>query len=206
MGFLRRQVRRFARRLLEIAFEAPFEDIKRPRMVYDGWSNPDGGKPSGTRLSDTVFLYQKERITIGDHVFVWHNTILDGTGGLVIEEGCQIGAHVGIFTHSSHVSIRVVPPSADASSYHNAFVVKPVRIGKHTFIASGATVLAGVTIGRGCIIGAGSVVASDVPDFTVVMGNPGTVTGDSRTMDKLALRRSGDPALEAWYRTWQEAP
>lgn len=206
MGFLHRQVRWFARRLLEIAFESPFEDIKRGKMVYGGWTNPDGNRCPGTRLSDTVFLYQREKISLGDDVFVWHNTILDGTGGLRIDDGCQIGAHVGIFTHSSHVSIRVVPPAADASNYKNAFIVKPVHIGKHTFVASGATVLAGVTIGKGCIIGAGAVVASDVPDFAVVMGNPGTVTGDTRTMDKLALRRSADPALDAWYRTWQETP
>jgi hypothetical protein len=32
-----------------------------------------------------------------------------------------------------------------------------------------------VTIGRGAVIGAGAVVAKDVPDYAVVVGNPGKV-------------------------------
>ena len=36
-------------------------------------------------------------------------------------------------------------------------------------------ILPGVTIGRGCVVGAGSVVTKNVPDFTVVAGNPARV-------------------------------
>jgi maltose O-acetyltransferase len=32
-----------------------------------------------------------------------------------------------------------------------------------------------VTIGQGCIVGAGSVVAGDLPDYTVAVGNPAKV-------------------------------
>lgn len=206
MGFLRRQARRAVRKLLEIAYDAPFEDIKRPRMVYDQWVNPDGSRPTGTRLSDTVYVFRRERIVLGNDVFVWHNTILDGTAGLVIEDGCQIGAHVGIFTHSSHVSIRVIPPTDDAESHPHAFIAKPTRIGRHTFIASGATILAGANIGKGCIVGAGAVVTSDLPDFSVFSGNPGAIAGDSRIMDKLALHWIADPRIQEWYRSWQERP
>lgn len=34
------------------------------------------------------------------------------------------------------------------------------------------TILPGVTIGKNAVIGAGSVVTHDVPDNTVVVGNP----------------------------------
>jgi maltose O-acetyltransferase len=39
----------------------------------------------------------------------------------------------------------------------------------------GTCVLPGVTIGEGCVVGAGSVVATDLPDFTVSVGNPARV-------------------------------
>jgi acetyltransferase-like isoleucine patch superfamily enzyme len=42
-------------------------------------------------------------------------------------------------------------------------------------VGSGATILCGVTIGEGATVGAGSVVTKDVPDGTVVAGNPARV-------------------------------
>ncbi len=42
-------------------------------------------------------------------------------------------------------------------------------------IGSNATILCGLTIGEGAIVGAGSVVTHDVPDWTVVAGNPARI-------------------------------
>jgi acetyltransferase-like isoleucine patch superfamily enzyme len=63
--------------------------------------------------------------------------------------------------------------------------VKPVRIGFGTFVGVNAIILPGVQIGRCCIIGAGAVVTKSVPDFSVVTGNPGQITGDVRTQRKV---------------------
>ncbi len=45
-------------------------------------------------------------------------------------------------------------------------------IGNDVWIGTGATILPGVTIGDGAIIGAKAVVASDVPPYSVALGNP----------------------------------
>jgi acetyltransferase-like isoleucine patch superfamily enzyme len=42
-------------------------------------------------------------------------------------------------------------------------------------IGSSATILCGVTVGRKAIVGAGSVVTKDVPEKTVVAGNPARI-------------------------------
>ena len=44
----------------------------------------------------------------------------------------------------------------------------------------GSIVLPGVTIGEGCVVGAGSVVAKDLPDFAIAVGNPAKVIRDRR--------------------------
>ena len=47
-------------------------------------------------------------------------------------------------------------------------------------IGSNATIMAGTTIGKNSLIGAGSVVLNDVPDFSIVAGNPAKLIGDKR--------------------------
>ena len=47
-----------------------------------------------------------------------------------------------------------------------------VEIGSNVFIGYGCIILPGVKIGNKVIIGAGTVVSKDIPDNTVVVGNP----------------------------------
>jgi len=49
---------------------------------------------------------------------------------------------------------------------------EPTLVKRRAAIGSNATILCGVTIGEEAMIGAGSVVTQDVPDRTVVAGNP----------------------------------
>ncbi len=52
---------------------------------------------------------------------------------------------------------------------------KPIVIKDDAWIGMNAIILKGVTIGQGAIVGAGSVVTKDVPDWTIVAGNPAIV-------------------------------
>ena len=48
-------------------------------------------------------------------------------------------------------------------------------IGNDVWIGQNVTFLPGVNVGDGCIIGANSVVASDIPPYSIVVGNPARV-------------------------------
>ena len=65
---------------------------------------------------------------------------------------------------------------------------KQTVIGNDVWIGNRALILQGVKIGNGAVIGAGSVVTKDVPDYTIVAGNPAREIRkrfDEDTIDKL---------------------
>lgn len=64
-----------------------------------------------------------------------------------------------------------------------------VSVGEHSFIGARASLLPNTVIGKGCIIGACSVVKGNVPDFSIVVGNPGKIVGDTREWADRKLRR-----------------
>ena len=49
------------------------------------------------------------------------------------------------------------------------------QIGDETWIGIHASIIGPVKIGKHCVIGANSVVTHDIPDYSVVVGNPGKI-------------------------------
>jgi acetyltransferase-like isoleucine patch superfamily enzyme len=154
-------------------------------MIY-GYDDPvSGAFRKYTRISSGATIMSPERLSIGDHVWVWHYSILDATEGLSIGEGTQVGAWVGIFTHGSENSIRLLGkkfvdiPNRERPGYTRG----SVSIGPYTFIGAGSVVLPGVKIGKGCLVAAMSLVTRDVPDYAIVKGQPAKVVGDTRDLD-----------------------
>ncbi len=88
---------------------------------------------------------------------------------VTIGDRCLIGADVKIFDTDFHPHApdnrRYTVPDWDTIS-------KPVSIGRDVFLGTGAIICKGVCIGDGAIVAAGSIVVSDVPENTVVAGNP----------------------------------
>lgn len=90
-----------------------------------------------------------------------------------INAGTLIGEHVIVNTNASvdhncklanfvHVSPQVG-------------LAGNVEVGEGTHIGIGAVIIQGIKIGKWAIIGAGTVVIKDVPDYAVVVGNPGKI-------------------------------
>jgi len=52
---------------------------------------------------------------------------------------------------------------------------KRVKIGSNVWIGSNVTILPSVEIGDGAVVGAGSVVTKNVPEYSIVAGNPAKV-------------------------------
>ena len=71
--------------------------------------------------------------------------------------------------------VKITTVDHDLSDRHNLFHFKKVTLRENAWICMGAIICPGVTIGRNAVVAAGAVVTKDVPDNTVVGGNPARV-------------------------------
>lgn len=65
---------------------------------------------------------------------------------------------------------------------------KLIHIHDETWIGANVFVSAGVTIGKHCVVAGGSVVTKDVPDYSIVVGNPARVIKSYRAETGLWVR------------------
>jgi acetyltransferase-like isoleucine patch superfamily enzyme len=161
--------------------------FSRPFMVYGYRSKFDGSFKKFTRISSSAIILNPENLDIADNVWVWHYSIIDASNKVSIGEGCQIGAWVGIFTHSSHIAIRLYGDDSYIKTEQHeriGYLKGQVSIGAYTFVGAKASIMPNVTIGKGCLIAAGTLVNKSVPDFSIVVGNPGVIKGSTKDLDK----------------------
>ena len=110
-------------------------------------------------------------LKLADGVAIGWFAELDARGGIIIEHDTNISSHVKMITGSHDI---------DDPNYTADF--RPIHIGHHCWIGTGAMVLQGVNIGNGAVVAAGAVVTKDVPAYTVVGGIPAKVIRE-RTQD-----------------------
>jgi UDP-2-acetamido-3-amino-2,3-dideoxy-glucuronate N-acetyltransferase len=144
--------------------------------------------------------YIDDGCTIGDDTKIWHFTHV--MSGARIGARCNVGQNVvispdvvignnvkvqnnvsvytgviledDVFCGPSMVFTNVVNPRSHISrkdEYRQTLVKRGASLGANS------TILCGHTIGAYAFIGAGSVVTKDVPDYALVVGNPGRVVG-----------------------------
>lgn len=108
-------------------------------------------------------------ITIGDEVVIGPNcTILDPCR-IMIGRRTIIGPNVSIFGNT------VLTDSRSQKGNQATAVGREVHIEEDVYIGGNSTILPGVRIGKGSTVGAGSVVTRDVPNITIVFGNPAKI-------------------------------
>lgn len=137
------------------------------------------GNVVGSRLQTGHFVLIREQNIIGNNVSIGsytniehHVTIEDDArihSGVFIPEfchlkkGCWIGPKV-CFTNAKYPRGERVKDE-----------LKGATVGENAKIGANVTILPGIIIGKNALVGSGSVVTKNVPENTVVAGNPAHV-------------------------------
>jgi acetyltransferase-like isoleucine patch superfamily enzyme len=118
------------------------------------------------------------KISIGNNVVIRPGTFIfadptKGGGGIIIEDDVLIGPAVHFYTNN-HAFADVTKPIID-QGYPPPSVSDSIVLCRGSWIGAAAIILPGVTVGRNSVVGAGAVVTRDVPEYSVVVGNPARV-------------------------------
>lgn len=132
-------------------------------------------------ICDHTFI--EGEVVVGDDVTVKCGVQL--WNGVVLEDRVFVGPNV-TFTND---------PFPRSKRYLAAPVPTLVKAGAS--IGANATILPGLTIGRDAMVGAGAVVTHDVPDHSIVYGNPARILGYAGAEPAARAAAAGEPPSAA---------
>ncbi len=153
----------------------------RPFFVHDS-AYVDNGAEVGAGTKIWHFSHVMRGARIGERCVIGQNVNIDG--GTSIGNNVKIQNNVSVysgvvaeddvFLGPSCVLTNVSNPRSQVNR-HSLYEKTLLRRG--CTIGANATIVCGVTVGRYAFVAAGSVVAKDVPDYALMMGNPGRQVG-----------------------------
>lgn len=129
---------------------------------------------SGVHICEHIWLNAKNdrgnnqpTLFIGDGTYIGRFCQINAWQNVLIEEDVLIGDRV-LISDADHIFNNTeIPIISQGDHFKGA-----VRLKRGCWIAIGAVILPGVTIGRNAVVAANAIVTRDVPDYTVVAGNP----------------------------------
>lgn len=125
---------------------------------------------SGARIGKNCVFGQNvnvaNNVKIGNYCKIQNN--------VSIYEGVELEDYV--FCGPSMVFTNILDPKCKYPQVGPQYYIKTL-VKEGASIGANATIVCGHTLGMHCLIGAGSVVTKDVPDYALVVGNPGKIIG-----------------------------
>ncbi|MFD1162115.1 acetyltransferase [Hwangdonia seohaensis] len=145
---------------------------------------PHKGDPFIIAIGDNKQRYEVSKFLKSEYSKAIHGSaIIDSSvkigqgtvvyAGAAIQPNTTIGNHVIINTLASVDHDNIIEDFVHISP--NATLCGLVEIGEGTHVGAGAVIIPEIKVGKWCVIGAGAVIIRDVPDYSIVVGNPGRV-------------------------------
>jgi len=154
---------------------------ERPYFVHES-AYVDNGAEVGAGTKIWHFSHVMKGARLGKGSVVGQNVNIDG--GTIIGDNVKIQNNVSVYTGAvieddvflgpSCVLTNVTNPRSQVNRHS---LYETTRLKRGCTVGANATIVCGTTVGRYAFIGAGTVVTKDVPDFALVVGNPGRQVG-----------------------------
>lgn len=142
-----------------------------PRVKLRGTGRYDLQPGSCIRTGARVWVGPGATLTLEHGSAIGAGSVVNVESGLSIGEGSQVSWNAQLLDTDFH---RITGADGVVREH-----TKPIRIGKHVLVGTGAMILKGVELGDGAVVAAGSVVTRAVPQGTIVAGNPAVPIGHS---------------------------
>jgi putative colanic acid biosynthesis acetyltransferase WcaF len=130
----------------------------------------------GARLGSGVIIKPRVRVKfpwrlqLGDHVWIGEGVQILNLAPVNIASNSCISQNAFLCTGSHNFHSQNFP-----------LVVKPINVGRSSWIAANTFIGPGVDIGDGCIVGAGCVLMKSLPSHHSSYGNPSVIKEIKKT-------------------------
>lgn len=138
-----------------------------------------------------AYIISRDQLVVGENIVLGDRVAIENTDS----NGCYIGDFVGIARgayirtadhNTTDIRIPWMKQGHIAKKIDYKDNAYSIVIEDDVWIGANAIVLSGAHIGKGVIVSAGSVVHSNIPEYSVIVGNPARVVANRK---KLFLNR-----------------
>lgn len=124
--------------------------------------------------------FDDKKVTVGKLTYGTINVYMFGNDKEQLRIGsyCSIGPECIFLLSGEHNTNTITTFPIEKSIRNKANPPKckgPIVIDDDVWVGYGVTILSGVHIGKGAVVGACSVVTKDVPEYSIVAGNPARI-------------------------------
>jgi serine acetyltransferase len=151
----------------------PYSELAGPALSIEGAGGIHVGafvKIGSHAVLEALVPDRGVTLRIEDAAYIGHLARITAVHEVVIGEEAMLADRVYI-SDTGHVYEDVSRPIKRQGLRDG----RRVEIGRGAWIGIGAAIVGNVRIGENAVVGANAVVTQDVPDFTVVAGNPAQV-------------------------------
>lgn len=136
---------------------------------------------NNSRVYGTIISCGEGKIQMGEYSALGANSFIKCSNSIIIGNYTAIAPHVIIQdnnTHPVHPADRKIMQKTPSGHISRSWLFsdsKPIIIGENCWIGENSRICKGVSIGDGAIVAANSVVTHDVPENSIVAGNPARI-------------------------------